>query len=302
MMHPKWIRSCVLLISVLMYTIGCSPSRKSTTMLPAFDKQGHRGARGLSPENTIPSMYKAIDLGVNTIEVDVVITADDQVLISHESWFNHLITTKADGSSIDAKDEKSLNIYKMTFAETQRYDVGLKPYPAYPRQEKIAVTKPLLSQLIDSVEAYTRRNNKPPVRYNIEIKSSPATDDVYHPAPGKIVDLVMKVVKEKKISNRMNIQSFDYRPLQEVHARYPGIRLAFLVGNAEKTVAEHIVQLGFTPEVYSPHYSLVNAALVQECRDRKMKLIPWTVNDKATIERLRGLGVDGIITDYPDLF
>ena len=302
MMQRKFLPGFVAIYVVMLYAIACTPAQKSTTMLPAFDKQGHRGARGLSPENTIPSMYKAIDLGVNTIEVDVVITADDQVLISHEAYFNHLITTKADGSSIDAKDEKSLNIYKMTLAETQRYDVGLKPYPAFPRQEKIAVTKPSLGQLIDSVEAYTRRNNRPPVRYNIEVKSAPANDNVFHPAPAKFMDLVMQVVKEKKIISRMNIQSFDYRPLQEVHARYPGIRLAFLIGNAEKTVAEHIAQLGFTPDAYSPHYSLVNAALVQECRERKMKLIPWTVNDKETIEKLKGLGVDGIITDYPDLF
>src|SRR5687768_15275191 len=187
------------ILLTLIYGMSCTPAQKSSTMLPAFDKQGHRGARGLSPENTIPSMYKAIDLGVNTIEVDVVITADSQVLISHEAYFNHLITTKADGSPVEAKEEKELNIYKMTFSETQRYDVGLKPYAAYPRQEKIKVTKPLLSQLIDSVEAYTRRNNKPPVRYNIEVKSSPATDNIYHPAPARIIDLVMKVVQEKKI-------------------------------------------------------------------------------------------------------
>jgi glycerophosphoryl diester phosphodiesterase len=291
-------------IILLMFIAGssCTPALKNTAMLPAFDKQGHRGARGLSPENTIPSMYKAIDLGVNTIEVDVVITSDEKVLISHEAYFNHLITTKVDGSAVTANEEKGLNIYKMTFAETQQFDVGLKPYPAFARQEKIAVTKPLLGDLIDSVEAYTRRTGKPAIRYNIEVKSAPANDDVFHPVPTKFIDLVMQVVKDKKIAGRMNIQSFDYRPLRVVHTRYPGIRIALLVGNADRTVAEHITELGFTPEVYSPHYALVNPALVQQCRDMKMKLIPWTVNDKTTIERLKGLGVDGIITDYPDLF
>ena len=111
-----------------------SPTRIGVAVA-SFDYQGHRGCRGLMPENTIPAFLKAIELHVTTLEIDVVITKDKQVIISHEPFFNHEITTKPDGSFIDEKDEQTYNIYKMTFAETKRYDVGLKPHPRFSQQQ-----------------------------------------------------------------------------------------------------------------------------------------------------------------------
>lgn len=272
-------------------------------MLPAFDKQGHRGCRGLMPENTIPAMLKAIELGVTTLEMDVVVTADKKVILSHEPFFNHEITTKPDGNEVSLAEEKGLNIYRMSFAETRGYDVGLKPHPRFPRQEKIKANKPLLSELIDDVEAYIRLKVVSPVFYNIETKLTPATDSVYHPAPEEFVQLLMEVIAAKKLERYVIIQSFDYRTLQVIHKRYPHIKTAALVEDTDKkSLEDHINELGFTPVIYSPHYSLVTASLVRECHAKKIKLIPWTVNDKAAIEKLKTMGVDGIITDYPDLF
>ncbi len=267
-----------------------------------FDKEGHRGCRGLMPENTIPAYLKAIDLGVTTLEMDAVITKDSQVVMSHEPFFNHEVTTKPDGSFVTEQEEKSLNIYHMAYDEVKTYDVGMKPHPRFPKQQKLHAIKPLLKDVIDSVESYAERNNKHPLQYNIETKCTSATDNLYHPAPDKFVKLLMKVIKEKKVEDRIIIQSFDIRTLQYLHQHYPPIKTALLIEEDDKkSFALQLKDLGFIPTIYSPAYQLVTPLLVKQCHDTGIKLIPWTVDDKAEIERLKNLGVDGIITDYPNL-
>ena len=162
-----------------------------------FDKQGHRGCRGLMPENTIPAMLHALDLGVTTLEMDIVFTKDSVAVLSHEPFYNHEITTKPDGSFIEEKEEKNYNIFKMNFAETQQYDVGLKPHPRFAKQQKIAVHKPSLAELFDAVKVYMKTNKRPFPNFNIETKTTPATDNVYHPAPAAFVDMLMKVLTSK---------------------------------------------------------------------------------------------------------
>jgi len=272
-------------------------------MVPGFDKQGHRGCRGLMPENTIPAMIKALQLGVTTLELDVVISKDSQVVVSHDPFFGWEISTNPEGNNIMATDEKQYNLYQMNYVEIMRWDVGSKPHPRFPKQEKTIAVKPLLEVLIDSVELYIRQHKMLPVQYNIETKSMPSTDNIYHPAPEKFTDLVMQVVKKKKLEKRTIIQSFDQRTLQVMHKKYPQIRTALLVeGYNKKTAADNLASLGFTPTIYSPEYSLVNPELVTYCHANGMKLIPWTVNDKKSIDRLKEMNVDGIISDYPDLF
>lgn len=271
-------------------------------MLPAFDLEGHRGCRGLMPENSIPAMLRAIDLGVTTLEMDAVITADKKVILSHEPFFNHEITTRPGGGEVSATEEKELNIYRMTFAETQGYDVGIKPHPRFPKQEKIKAVKPLLSDVIEDVEAYIRVKKTRRVFYNIETKSMPSTDSVFHPAPEEFVKLLMEVISKKRVTDRVIIQSFDYRTLRIVHQQYPQIKTAALVEDFDKKSVQDLVkELGFVPTIYSPHYSLVNESLLSDCRALQMKVIPWTVNDKTIFDKLKGMGVDGIITDYPNL-
>lgn len=272
-------------------------------MLPAFDKEGHRGCRGLMPENTIPAMIYALGLGVTTLEMDICFTKDGKAIISHEPFFNHEITTKPDGTYIDEKDEKGFNIYNMTYAEVSKYDVGLKPHPRFPQQQKMKAVKPLLSDLIDSVEAYTMISKRPHPMYNIETKTMPATDNSYHPAPAQFVDMLMTVIKEKGIEQRVIIQSFDIRTLQYLHKKYPDIKTAMLAeADGKSSFRKQLKDLGFTPTIYSPDFVLVTAALIKDCHDLNIKVIPWTVDDKKKIEELKSMGVDGIITDYPNLF
>lgn len=289
---------------LLVFVFACDVSKKNGhAMFPVFDKEGHRGCRGLMPENSIPAMIKAVDLGVTTLEMDTYVTHDQQVIVSHDPYFNHEISSKPDGSFISEKEEQSYVIYRMTYAETLRFDVGLKPYPRFPRQEKLAVHKPLLSELIDSVENYCRRNKRNLPFYNIETKSLPVTDHIFHPGPQEFVDLLMAVINTKRILSRVIIQSFDIRTLQIVHAKYPSLKTSLLVDALDKRdIRVQIWELGFTPSIYSPDYSRVNAALLLYCHEHGIKVIPWTVNTAEEISRLRKMGVDGIITDYPDLF
>lgn len=268
-----------------------------------FDKQGHRGCRGLRPENTVGAMVYAVGMGVTTIEMDVVISKDKKVLLSHEPWMGHEITTKPGGGYVTAAEGKALNIYQMSYDEVKKYDVGMKPHPRFPKQEKMKAYKPLLSEVIDSVKEYMTMARRPFPFYNIETKCLPAGDDIYHPKPNEFVELLMAVIKEKQIEDYVIIQSFDFRTVQYVHEKYPSIKTAILIENDDKRgLDEHIKALGFKPGVYSPAYQLVNEELVKKCHYLGIKIIPWTVNTKELIEKYKAMGVDGIITDYPDLF
>jgi len=264
-----------------------------------FDLQGHRGARGLVPENTIPSMLKALDYGVNTLELDVVISKDKKVVVSHEPFLNHKICKNPQGEPIKEAEEKNYNLYQMTYDSIARCDCGSMGNPAYPEQQKIVVFKPLLSDLIDAVETYARKKDLPAPRYNIETKIEPETDNIYHPEPQEFMELVYKVIKEKGIAERTCIQSFDVRTLQALKKMDEKMTIALLV--AKNPFYENAIkELGFKPDVYSPYHLLVTSSLIEYGQKEGIKIIPWTVNDLETMKKLARMGVDGIITDYPD--
>ena len=282
------------LLSGLIFTLFSVAQAQST-----IDIQGHRGARGLMPENTIPAFIKALELGVTTLELDVVISQDSQVVVSHEPFLSHTICTDPDGETISAAEEKRYNLYQMNYDEIRRADCGSQGNPRFPEQQRISVSKPLLVNVIDSVEQYLRENNRPPVQYNIETKSSPDGDGVFHPAPTKFVSLLLDVIRKKDIADRTVIQSFDVRTLQEAQQMAPEIRQALLVEN-HRGVQQNIAELGYTPTIYSPYYKLVDKELRAYTRGNGMLLIPWTVNKPKAVRKMLRIGVDGIISDYPN--
>jgi glycerophosphoryl diester phosphodiesterase len=285
--------------------MGCTTQK---TSLPAggadtFDKQGHRGCRGLMPENTWPAMKMALDLGVTTLEMDVVITKDKKVVLSHEPWFGHEITTKPDGDYMRDREERKFNINWMTYEDVKTFDVGMKPHPRFPGQQKMKVVKPLLTEVIDSVKQYMITRRRPFPYYNIETKTTPEFDGVFHPKPEEFVEVLMAVIKEKGIEEQVIIQSFDFRTLQYLHEKYPSIKTAMLIEDFDKrSMGDQVKALGFNPTIYSPAYVLVDEKLIRNCHKQGIKIIPWTVNTKEEIDKLKKMGVDGIITDYPDLF
>lgn len=286
----------------LIFTFFCIALITSCTEMVKIknvDMQGHRGCRGLLPENTIPAFIKAIDLGMNTMELDLAITKDSQVIVSHEPFFNHEISTNPEGIEVTEENEKEFNIYKMDFAEVIKWDVGLKPHPRFPDQEKMNVSKPLLLEVFIQCEAYAKSKGLNPLYYNIEIKSHPKYDGVYHPEVSEFVDLVMSVVKSQGLVERTIIQSFDNRSLIYVHENYPEVATALLIENA-LSIDENITNLGFVPSIYSPNQLLVTKEVLKYCNENNIRLIPWTVNSPKAIRTLINKGVDGIITDYPD--
>jgi len=289
----------ILIFSLIMNVFN--PAVIDPAMVTNFDKEGHRGCRGLMPENTIPAMLYAIDLDVTTLEMDVHITKDLQVVLSHDPWFNPDLTTKPDGTYINA-DEPKFILYEMNYDSIRRFDVGYKPYSKFPRQQKVHVAKPLLLSLIDSVESYCKKNNKR-VFYNIEIKSAPEGDDIYHPKPEKYTELLMEVLRRKHITQQVIVQSFDVRPLQYLHLHYPEMKTSLLIDEGDtRSFDEEIKTLGFTPAIYSPHYSLVTDKLLTDCHQKNVRVIPWTINDLQEMKKLKAMGVDGLISDYPDLY
>lgn len=272
----------------------------SAVFAQQLDIQGHRGARGLVPENTIPAFIRAIEEGVTTLELDVVITKDKQVLVSHEPYLSADICSKPNGEPVAKGEAHDFNIYQMTYAEIAKYDCGIRGNSRFPEQEPMKVSKPLLKDVIDAAEQYLADNNLPKVQYNIELKSSEEGDGVSHPEVAEFSELVFDLLSDKLAADRYTIQCFDFRVLQYWHKTYSNVRLVALVENI-KGVEKNIETLGFTPYAYSPYYKLLNKKSVATCHAMGMKVVPWTVNTLKEMKDLVELGVDGIITDYPNL-
>jgi len=289
---------CALFFTV----ISCRTMKHLKTPSQELDYQAHRGGRGLMPENTIPAMLSVMDNNlVTTLEMDLAITKDKQVVVSHDPVLNPIITTAPDGSYLTSKDINANTIYQMNYDQLQKFDVGMKLHPGFPQQKKLAVSIPTLSDLIDNVEAKGDKIGRH-LFYNIEIKSIEDKDGIEHPAPNEFVALVVGVIQDKKIVKRTCIQSFDLRPLQVLHQKYPNITTAYLVeGKQTGEVRLKLDQLGFIPTIYSPEFKYVTKEVVDYCHAQHMKIIPWTVNKKTEIDALIAMGVDGIITDYPNL-
>lgn len=265
-----------------------------------YDLQGHRGARGLAPENTIPSFLIAIDHGVDTIEFDVVVTGDDRLLVSHEPWFNHQITTKPDGTAVSEEEEMEFNIYEMTYEETSKFDVGLRSQENFPEQQQMAVSKPLLIDAIIAIEEYVEEHGLNPVKYNIETKSKHQWYGKYTPYPEEFSRMLHDELTELDVLDRVIVQSFDPLTLIAMKQIDPAVSQAMLVSEKEQGVDLYISLLGYTPEIWSPFHELITPELVAEVHDRGMDIIPWTINEKDEMIRLLEMGVDGIITDYPN--
>jgi glycerophosphoryl diester phosphodiesterase len=267
--------------------------------IPKFDVQGHRGARGLMPENTVPAFLLAIDSGVTTIELDVVVTKDKKLVVSHEPWMSASICVDPAGKPLQEKEEKKYNIYQFTYEEVKQFDCGSSGNKNFPKQKMIAASKPLLSDVIGAVENHVKSYASYEVDYNIEIKSTPAGDKKFHPTVEEYSDLVYNLVDAYIPLERLVIQSFDFRVLKYWHKKYPHIRLAALVEN-EKSIDANIDELGFRPSIYSPYFKLLSKDKVHHLHQQKIRVIPWTVNEVSDMLSLKGMGVDGFITDYPD--
>lgn len=259
-----------------------------------IDIQGHRGCRGLMPENSLPAFEKAIDLGVHTLELDVVISKDQKVVVSHEPFMNPMICYNPTDESILDSLEIDYNLYKMNYNEIKQFDCGTKFYPTYPNQEKLKTYKPLLSEVFDLVK--TKNSG---VRFNIEIKSEPNYYGVFTPQPDAYVTLVLDEIKKNDMLSRVNLQSFDLAILEEIKKQSPNTKVALLVEDNE-TIEEKLKSLSYQPQIISPYFKLLSAESVKNYQAKGFQIIPWTINEEEDMEQMLLWQVDGIITDYPD--
>jgi glycerophosphoryl diester phosphodiesterase len=318
--HPGY-----LLISCIIWGMTTSASAQTAP----FDLQGHRGARGLLPENTLPAFKRAIELGVNTLELDVGISKDGTVVISHDRALNPEITRDASGAYIT----EALLVHRLTMAELKTYDVGrINPESAYakrfPDQQPIDETRmPALSTLFKLVK---KLDNK--VRFNIETKISPEkpNDTV---SAAVFARKLLDVVRVHGLQSRVTIQSFDWRTLQIVNelqkAAPKRVKTACL--SAQQSWANNIQPISETVvkgkthgvywtgsvraadhqdvpsmvkaagcEIWSPYFADITPALVKKAQSLGLQVIPWTTNTEAEMTAVIEAGADGLITDYPD--
>lgn len=240
----------------------------------------------------------AIDLGVDAVEMDVVISKDHQVVIAHEPYMPADICAMPDGSRIAEAEEVKHNLYQMDYEKIALYNCGLK-HPRFKEQETVAVHRPLLAELFDQAEEYCKEAGLKQIQYTIEIKCDEKYDNLYHPTPEVYVRLVLEVIAKHGLADRCVLQSFDYRILQEIRKQAPHIRLSMLI-QEDFDLVQEIESLGFQTEIIGPRFDKVDAALIDIAHARDMQVVPWTVNELADMERLIEVGVDGIITDYPN--
>lgn len=282
-------------IKTLSVVLFCAAAIAAQT----FSIEGHRGARGYVPENTIASFIKALEQGADTIELDLAVSQDKKLVVSHEPYFSHLISTKPNGARVTKEEEKDLNIYKMKYSMVKTFDVGIAGNKDFPEQVKMKAYKPLLGDVFKAVNKYAKSKGLGKIRFNIEIKANPAWDDIYTPKPEAYVKLVYDEILKHKMQNNVIVQSFDPRQLQELRKLPVKMPLALLVSNKDG-IEKNIERLGFVPDTYSPHFMLLDSATVEFCQKKGMKLVPWTVNEVADLEKMKTFKLDGIITDYPD--
>jgi glycerophosphoryl diester phosphodiesterase len=269
--------------------------RKSVTII------GHRGTRGLMPENTIPAFLYGISVGAEVIEMDVYITNDGQVVVAHDPSLNWEFCTDFNGHKIP-NTEYSLKHYlmkNMNYSDIGRCDCGRKNIH-FPTQTYFPIAPPLMSDMFDAVETFVKNNNKGPVNYLIEIKTNPSWDQSYTPPASVVAQKVYDVVKAKNLLESSIIQSFDVRPLQHIRSIDNKIRLGLLTGNDGADVKSKLTQLGFVPYSYGPAFTVISGDMINYCHSIGIKVFGWTVNEASDMHKLIDLGIDGIISDYPD--
>ena len=315
-----------LVVGILMVSLataagsaGGDPAAPAARRITSFDIEAHRGGRALRPENTLPSFANALSMGVDTLELDMGVTKDGVVVVSHERGLNPDLARAPDGQYLSAE----IPYVKLTLAEVKRYDVGqIRPGSAYaarfPDQLVVPGTRvPTLAEVF----ALVRRSGDRHVRLNIETKIDPNHPDE-SPDPQHFVTAVLELLKREKFTDRVMIQSFDFRTLQLVQKQAPQIPTVYLT---QQSGADANIQAdkaspwtaGFNPRdhggsvprtikaaggtIWSPDYGDVDAHSVAEAHQLGLPVIVWTVNEPADMARLIDLGVDGIISDRPDL-
>jgi glycerophosphoryl diester phosphodiesterase len=271
----------------------------STSIMAQFPFiQGHRGCRGIYPENSLPAFRHALNIGVQVLEMDVCLSSDGQVVVSHEPYMNSLYASHPSGNPVLKSEEESLNLYRMMYSEITKYDVGKRGNRLFPEQRAVAAVKPLLRDVLALGEEFRRTSGKP-VYYNIEIKSDPSEYGKSQPSDvAEFSKAVHAVIGAQVDWSYVVLQSFDFQVLKYWHTVWGSVKLSALVEKESPTYV--LAELGFTPAIFSSSHRYLTADMIQFCHAHGMQVVPWTINSTEEMQRFEQLGVDGIITDYPN--
>ena len=276
----------------------------SAALSAPFDSQGHRGARGLFPENSIPSFTEALTHGMTTLELDTTLTKDGRLIVHHDTQTNPSICLSALQEPIESQP-----IRQLTADYLRTLECGMLPQERFPEQQQLAGAHPLpLDELLQQIEEISAEKGLQP-RYNVELKFP---KDVTAEDVSLSVDRILLVLAKTGLTNRSTIQSFHLPALELVHQRAPQQQLSALFYTTRKlylkqrlgmrghqrSCIQKTVQLN--AGTISPHYSLVDRRFIKQAHAANLKVVPWTVNEPATMKKLIKLGVDGLISDYPD--
>jgi glycerophosphoryl diester phosphodiesterase len=251
---------------------------------------GHRGFRGQYPENSLLGFQKAIDLEITGIELDVVVNKDGQLVISHEPYFQSEFCLDSIGNIINR--ERLFNIYKLTQDEISKFDCGSKNHSKFPDQQKIRTTKPLFQEFI-------RYLNLHRTKILLEIKSNPKEYGISQPEPETYCRIILNELKNYPIKSNVIIMSFDNIILEEIHKQDSSFPLVYLT-YLPKSVNYFLKKIRFTPYALGMFYPTITKRKVFSSHKKQIKVFAWTVNDLIVQKKLSKIGVDGIITDYPN--
>jgi glycerophosphoryl diester phosphodiesterase len=263
----------------------------------AFDLQGHRGARGMAPENTLAGFAAALATGVSTLELDTGVTRDGVVVAHHGRRLNPDNTRGPDGRWIEAPGPL---LRSLDYEALQQYDVGrLRPGSEYAARfaEQAASDGARIPRLADVFELVRKSGNEA-VRFNIETKISPAAPEETLP-PEEFARALIAVIRAAQMQARTTVQSFDWRTLKVVEREVPEIETVYLTGRRRGGSQPRAVH-DAGGRTWSPHYEELDSPALVEARQLGLKVVPWTVNEPGYIARFLDLGVDGLITDFPE--
>jgi len=260
---------------------------------------GHRGCRGILPENTITGFIEAIKLGVHAIELDVVVSGDNKIVVSHEPFMSRTTCLLPCGNEIPEEQDQKINLFNLTYKEIKEYDCGLKKHPKFPEQQDLASYKPLLTDVVASCEKFTSQQNIKPISYIIEIKSKPLFYNIFYPNPREYVSLLLDELKLFPFRDRLVLKSFDISILNEINRQSPLTKTSLLI-NRDELIEEKLGQLLFKPEIIGPYFQLLSDNIIDMCKRDNFLLFPWTINETSDMKKVIDFGIDGFITDYPN--
>lgn len=252
---------------------------------------GHRGCRGLLPENSIVSFQHALALGVDGIELDVVVNKDKKLVISHEPYFQSSFCLDSSRQSI--KNEKAYNFYEMTQDEIRLFDCGSIGHPKFPEQQMLHTTKPLFSEYVDQVDM----NGKSLL---FEVKSNPNEYGKSQPFPNEYVSIILEEIDLINDSVDLIIMSFDQNILEELYKLKKDLRLVYLTYLPIKGIKSFLNDLTFKPYALGMYFRTIKRSKIQHLQEEDVKVFGWTVNDENVALDLIREGIDLLITDYPD--